>query len=94
MSTVHGLWTLSKKNFEKVKHYLLAFGDIMETSKKTKEELENYIKDPHYSMSKDAMEEIYDVGVYHGVFSGDNNGLGDRQNSVYGFIDTVKCLLQ
>lgn len=67
----------------------------METSKKTKEELESYIKDPHNcSVSKEAMEEIYEVGTYHGVFTGVNHGLGDRQNSVYGFLETVQCLLK
>jgi hypothetical protein len=65
----------------------------MDTSKETKEELEQFMKDSEaYSVSDEAMEEIYNVGSYHGIFSGDNSGVGDRQNSVYCFLETLKCL--
>lgn len=46
----------------------------MDTSKETKEELEQFMKDPKaYSVSDKAMEEIYHVGSYHGIFSGVNS---------------------
>lgn len=65
----------------------------MDTSKETKEDIEGFIKDPNaYGVSDEAMEEIYKVGAYHGIFSGDNSGLGDRNNSVYCFLGTLKCL--
>lgn len=65
----------------------------MEASKETKEELEQFMKDPKsYGVSDEAMEEIYNVGSYHGLFSETNHGLGDRQNTVYGFLETLKCL--
>lgn len=65
----------------------------MDTSKETKAAVDEFIKDPNaYGISDEAMEEIYKVGSYHGIFSGDNNGVGDRQNSVYCFLETLKCL--
>lgn len=67
----------------------------METSENTKKELESFIKDPESNgVSNEALEEIYTVGVYHGLFSGSNSGVDDRQNSVYGFLDTLKCLVK
>jgi hypothetical protein len=65
----------------------------MNTSKETKEELEHFIKHPYTNGVSDvAMEEIYNVGTCHGLFSGYNHGVRDRQNSVCSFLETLKCL--
>jgi hypothetical protein len=67
----------------------------METSKETKEQIENFLKEDNvYDFTTDAIDEIYNIGTYNGVFSGENNGFYDRQNSVYGFLDTLRNLMK
>lgn len=40
----------------------------------------------------DVVEQIFKTGTYHGLWSGDNYGEYDRENTVNNFIETVKAL--
>lgn len=45
-----------------------------------------------FSLTDEEIEEIFQSGVNHGLFSHENYGFHDRKNSVYGLIGTLKDL--
>lgn len=42
-----------------------------------------------FKLSDTMIEEIFQAGVYHGLFKKQNSGINDRKNSVYGLIGTL-----
>lgn len=83
-----------KKKFQKSQVLFVKYGEKMNLSEESQKEFDTYIKDPaKTSLSDKAMDEIYEICSYNGIFSGDSSGIRDRQNSVNLFLESLEALL-
>lgn len=51
-------------------------------------------KSPYYSLEDEDMETLFQIGAWHGLWGLDNYGDYDRQNTVYGFLETLSGIFK